>query len=1106
MPASCVNEPIEKSGSERGAPFNFDESLVVAFERAVAKFSSRIALGSDFWEPTYRELNEAANRLAHRLIATNVVAGDRAAILMSYDSPMIAGVLGVLKAGLIVVPFNPDEPVARLKKLVEDAEPSVILVDSQNWRLATEILRPGCRIVAFESEIDSGSVDNPSIAILPGQTAFLGYTSGTTGRPKGVMKTHRQLLRGAAVHIEAMRYTENDRIPLFAMISTGQGAIAIWLLLTGAMLCPFPIRERGVTGLDRWIIDRGLTVYVSSASIFRTLVKSIDERLVFSNVRAVRLASEATTAADFRTFQKHFPPTSFLVHGLSSSETSNIAWSRWAHGDVVPEGVLPIGHVSSDVMLVDDDGRPVAQGEIGEIVVKSRYVANGYWRKPELTAQRFSADRDGTGTRLVKTGDLARMNADGLLEFCGREDDRIKIRGNRIELGDIERTMESLPGIHGAAAIAVWRENHEPVLVAFVVKTGSSSWTVQQFRRAIRENLPQAMVPSKILFLDRFPYNRGNKIDREALRQYALTVPAEDTGDEPRTETEILLADIWADVLEVSDVRRGDDFFSLGGDSLKGAVVAAQLHATLGIELNLGTIADHPTITMLATFIDQTQQINAVKVPPLIRATRRPSMPMSFNQEAMWNFCRGREGIYVHTDRIIGPLNVEIYKNCLDHLSDRHEILRTTFDLVEGRPVQIIHPSVPSGFQYIDLIASEHPELDADSIFRRESAREIDLTKLPIKRDVLVRTAPDKYRLLRISHMLISDGFAARLLEAELAKLYEARLQGKEPPLTRKARLQYADYAVWQRALMKSGNPSNKEAVQWWTNVLSSPVPATRLPFRRLISRGGANPNEGVFGWQLNEHAARQLHQIARSAGATHFIVRLAAFVALLADVTGNSTVVIGTYLDNRNSLEAQSIVGRLLTTATLVFSYDPSKTFMEWTEIVRDRVFETIARNDPASQDQLRASKLKFPEFQIIFMMSSQHCGQHFGGLTISDDTSIMRSMPKGCTVYVDEQKPQNCRVIFDASRYDRNGMRVMIDRFVRLLETAADQPELPVGTLLAMAGTNSLRWTCANYAAPFYEFARGFYVGSPLVRMLWKPVKTWVLSKSMGDLRAPQ
>ena len=435
-----------------------------------------------------------------------------------------------------------------------------------------------------------------------------------------------------------------------------------------------------------------------------------------------------------------------------------------------------------------------------------------------------------------------------------------------------------------------------------MVKAGTSSWTVQQLRRAIRENLPKAMVTSKILFLENFPYNRGNKIDREALRQHALAIPAENGGDEPRTETEILLADIWADVLEVSDVRRGDDFFSLGGDSLKGAVVAAQLHATLGIGLHLGAIADHPTISMLAAFIDQSRRTNPAKAPSLVRAPRGPSMPMSFSQEGIWNFCRG--SMYVHTHRIIGPLDVEIFKDCLNYLSDRHEILRTTFDLVKSRPAQIIHPSAPSGFQYIDLIDSDDPERDANSIFRKEAAQEIDLTKLPIKREVLVRIAPDNYRLLRISHLLISDGFSARLLEAELARLYEARLEGKEPPLARKARLQYADYAVWQSAVMKAGSPRSKEAMEWWTNVLSSPLPVTRLPFRRVVSRGGADPSEGVLGWQLDGQAAKRLDQIARNAGATHFIVRLAAFVALLADVTENSTIAVGTYLDNRNSVD----------------------------------------------------------------------------------------------------------------------------------------------------------------------------------------------------------
>ena len=288
-------------------------------------------------------------------------------------------------------------------------------------------------------------VRNPLVKILPEQTAFFTYTSGTTGRPKGVMKSHRQLLRGAAVFAEALRCTENDRIPLFAMISTGQGATGLWLLLKGARLYPFPIRLKGVTDLAQWFIDRELTVYVSSASIFRTFIKTINEDLVFSNVRAVRLASETVTADDFRTFRKHFPATSIFVHGLSSSETSNVAWMRWTQNDRVPEGTLPVGRPSGDVSLLDDTGQPVARGAVGEIVVRSKYAANGYWRNPDLTALRFSGDLDGEGTRLIRTGDLGRINSDGLLEFCGRMDDRIKICGNRI------RTARNRTGFGNAA-------------------------------------------------------------------------------------------------------------------------------------------------------------------------------------------------------------------------------------------------------------------------------------------------------------------------------------------------------------------------------------------------------------------------------------------------------------------------------------------------------------------------------------------------------------------------------------------------------------------------------------------------------------------------------
>src|SRR2546425_1532567 len=228
---------------------DFDESLVAAFERVAAMFPSRIALGSDVWELTYRGMNETANRLAHRLIACGVASEDRVAILMSHDALLVAAVLGILKVGAIVVALDPGDPVSHLKVLIEDAEPNVIVTDVQNRTLAAEFGHPGRSILNFESETAMGPVQNPSIEILPEQTAFLTYTSGTTGRPKGVMQTHRQLRRAAAAHTEAMQYTENDRIPLFAMVSTGQGSVGLWwILLNGAMLCPFSLKTRGISG------------------------------------------------------------------------------------------------------------------------------------------------------------------------------------------------------------------------------------------------------------------------------------------------------------------------------------------------------------------------------------------------------------------------------------------------------------------------------------------------------------------------------------------------------------------------------------------------------------------------------------------------------------------------------------------------------------------------------------------------------------------------------------------------------------------------------------------------------------------------------------------
>ena len=438
---------------------------------------------------------------------------------------------------------------------------------------------------------------------------------------------------------------------------------------------------------------------------------------------------------------------------------------------------------------------------------------------------------------------------------------------------------------------------------------------------------------------------------------------------------------------------------------------------------------------------------------------------------------------------MIGPLNIEILKECLNFLIDRHEILRTTFGQVEGCPVQIIHQSAPLGFSYVDLIDADDPEGLAESIIREESSREIDLTKLPIRRNVLIRIATNNYRLIRISHHLVSDGFASQVLDTELVSLYEAMLRGKESPLPKEPPLQYADYAVWQRQVMRPEGSYFNDVMRWWKG-LSTVPPATRLPFRKLISRVPLDPREGVLQWKLEEWAANRLDAIARSAGATHFKVRLAAFAALIADVTDSSTVVIGTAFANRNHLATQSIVGPFLNMVHLVFSYDANKTFLEWLELVRDRVFEATTRAE-LPYDSLRASGVQPPEIEFYFTMSGDRPDQRFGDLAISNEFYTVGTMPRKCMFEVDERKPENCRVNFDANTYDRNEMRVMLDRYLRLLEAAAREPELPIGKLLTMIGAKPLRWTCANSAAPFYDFVTAFYASSPLLKRYWRPIK---------------
>ena len=625
MPAAAVIKPhADPDFSRVGSIREFKEqslSLASCFERVAFLHAHSQAIRSDSGQISYAELNAAANRIAHAIVAAGGTIGDRVAILMEHDIAAIVAIVGVIKAGRIGGVLNSTHPIQRLQQIIGNSEPGLLLTDKANRELAEKTVGAHCNVLIAEEASSGGPDHNLNIEVPSERIAFLGYTSGSTGTPKAVQMTHDRVRWGAGNHTEAMRYSAQDRLSLFGSLSGGQGTSNSWAaLLNGATLCPFPVPVKGVTGLADWIERHGVTVYASSASIFRNFISTLEEGRILPSVRAVRLSSEPATSDDFQAFRDHFPDDAIFVHSLSSSETGNIAWSRRTKDDRIAEGRLPIGLPTegTELLLLDENGRPVGPNEVGEIAVRSRYMSNGYWRDPELTAKRFSKPLDAQGTRQFRTGDLGRFNADGLLEFCGRVDDRVKIRGNRIEPGEIEAALLSLPGIERAIVEAIARTGKEPILVGFVKLQREGLWSGQDLRKSLRVTLPDHMVPSDFVMLGSIPIATSGKVDREKLRASYRPSRVPRADESPRTPTEKRLAEIWAGEFEVSDIGRNEDFFALGGDSLIAAIVAAKIYDERGVELNLAMFAEHPTIADLAQAIDSFVAPSTEAEPPIV--------------------------------------------------------------------------------------------------------------------------------------------------------------------------------------------------------------------------------------------------------------------------------------------------------------------------------------------------------------------------------------------------------------------------------------------------------------------------------------------------------
>jgi non-ribosomal peptide synthetase component F/acyl carrier protein len=961
-------------------------------------------------------------------------------ILLRHDAPLIAALLAVLKSGAASVVLDPRWPPERLRLAMEQVDAEHLLADAAHRDLA---LAAGCPPEGLVEVPERPEPDGtaPAIRPAPDDLAFLIHTSGSTGRPKSVMQNHRNVVHNAVVRLAGgLGLRSDDRVALLASPSGGQGVSTVWFaLLSGATLCPFPVMDRGVTGLPDWLAEHGITVLVASASLFRHFVRTLDGRRL-PGIRLVRLGSEQVFTSDFEAWRAHFSEDCRFVNSFSSSETGNVTQHILRAGDRVDPGGVPVGRPAAgmEVVLLDD----------GEIAVRSDYVSPGYWQDDELTERRF-------GDRIFRTGDIGRMSEDGVLTVLGRKDSQVKVRGGRVDLTEVESALVTRPVVAAAAVRPHSTPRGETALTAFVALQPGAAQDAAALRQGIGATLPPHAVPTAFTFVDALPLNAHGKVDRDSLARMEPEPARQPDGGAPVTETEELLAVIWADALERESVTPRDDFFALEGDSLTAAEIAAAVHQRFGVEIELDAFAESPTVAAMAELIERRQLgDNDPAATTLPRVSRDDPIPCSLVQERTWRQSQTSEGVTGYNLAIAlgleGPLDIEALRRCIDRIVARHEALRTTYAERDGRPIQIVHPPAPVE---LPLIEVRQPG-EADELLRREATVPFDLERGPLVRFLLARFSEDEHRLLRVNHHINSDGRSWEVFIEELIALYEADVSNRPPPLAERAPTQYGDYAAWESRNVRPGTRRWRDAVDWWRENLEGAPVRTPLPFERLEPNQGATVSDGIIVTELGSRLTGRLAALQRDQGATRFMVRLAAFAALLATMSGERNVVAGTYGTTRRLVETRDTFGFFANPLTLRLQVPESPTFREWLAQVRTAVIQVSSHaHMPYDElcEELRQSGTIPPEFQAILTVGNLGPPLRFGGLAATRLPPVFGSMPWGFTLQLFRAREvERCRATFDARLHDPRAVRTFLKRYRRLLASVCDQPDRPLPELI--------------------------------------------------------
>ncbi|HEV7514789.1 MAG TPA: amino acid adenylation domain-containing protein, partial [Thermoanaerobaculia bacterium] len=890
-------------------------TLFELFAEQAARTPEAVALVVGAAALTYGGLLYRARHLARALRGLGVGPEVPVGLCLERSPGLVVATLGVLAAGGAYVPLDPTAPAERLAWLLAEVQAPVVVGTAP---FLSRLAAPGREQVVIDESgrvvgEAAGGVSFPSLradaTVGSENVAYVMFTSGSTGEPKGVAAVHRAVVR-LVTGTSYARFGPQEVFLQLAPMSFDAATFEIWgALLHGARLVVPPPGVLSTNDLGSLLAREGVTTLWLTAGLFHEMVEQNLAGL--APVSQLLAGGDTLSPAHVERVLRGLPGTR-LINGYGPTEGTTFTAcaaleasgkeARATASTAPMAPIVPIGRpvANTYVAVLDGEDRPVPVGVVGELVVGGDGLARGYRGRPGLTAERFRPDpgeeREG-GARVYRTGDRVRWLNDGQLEFLGRLDHQVKLRGFRIEPGEIEAALVAHPRVAQAAVLVRVDQAGEKRLVAWVV--GTAGEVGEDLRGYLWARLPEYMVPSAITELPALPLNANGKVDRRALTELEIQAAAGGAAVHvpPRTPVEELVAAIWSEVLAVERVGAEDDFFALGGHSLLATRAISRVRQAFGVELPLHSLFDAATV---ATFAREVESALAGPrpgrpVPPLLPVGRDRDLPLSFAQERLWLIDRLQPGSAAYNIpvalRLQGGLDLAALEATFVELLRRHESLRTTFRVVGGEPAQEIHPATPRIVPRVDLagLPGERREGEARRLARTEARRPFDLAAGPLLRLTLLHLSgnPGEHLVLLTQHHIVSDGWSMGVLIRELGALYSAFRSGLPSPLPEPG-LQYADFAVWQRDWLAGGELAAQ--LSYWRGRLAGAPELLDLPLDRprTADAAGAASRAGRLQRQLPAELLRGLRQVGRrepGRESTLFMVLLAAWSAFLARI-----------------------------------------------------------------------------------------------------------------------------------------------------------------------------------------------------------------------------